>query len=243
MDRHEKLNALRARIAAVETIGGNRRPKGGARLGIAAIERCLPDGRLAAGGLHGLAGTAAYSFAAFLLRQLAGPALWCRRIGGRSVLYPPGFLDHGIDPAGLTLVGCRNPAELLQSAEEALRCPALGAVVLEAGKPLDLTTSRRLQLASQAGGTSGFLILGPATARGGPLALLTAWEVEAALPPGGTPGETVSRFTWRLRLVRCRNGRGGIWTVTWNVETNCLNLVSLAGDGPAESAVGQRLAG
>jgi hypothetical protein len=87
------------------------------------------------------------------------------------------------------------------------------------------------------------LILGPTTARGGPLSLLTAWEVEAAPPPGGTPGETVSRFTWQLRLVRCRNGRSGIWTVTWNVETNCLNLVSLASDGSAEPTTGQRLAG
>lgn len=240
MDRKDRLEALRTHLAAA---GSMVVPKASLRAGIAtgleAIDERLPRGRLAAGTIHGIAGKSAYGFVAFLLNRLGGPVLWCRHESELSQLYPVGLFDHGIDPSALILVDCPGRKELLRSAEEGLRCPPLAAVIAETGRGIDLTASRRLQLAAQAGGATGFLLFMDGIDMQGPVSLSTAWDIE----PAPAVGSAAGIVAWHVRLNRCRNGRSGEWMVSWNGQTHRLDLVPPAVDRPADSPPRQRLAG
>jgi protein ImuA len=228
----DRLAALRAEIALVGGTTGTAPLKAGVMTGLAALDARLPAGGLQAGGIHAVTGSAAHGFVTFLLARRGGAILWCRRPGTLDGLYPPGLFDHGIDPAKVILAEARDQAELLETAEEGLRCASLAAVVAEPPKALDLTASRRLQLAAQAGGVLGLLILPSgsrseaARSEAGRVSLLTAWEAEPAA----------------TTLTRCRGGRPGSWTVQWNGQTHRLHLAAAAGDGPAVAAQGRRLA-
>ena len=102
--------------------------------------------------------------------------------------------------------------------EEALRCPAVtGAVlVLPPGQAagddrLDLTATRRLQLAAEAGGALG-LLLRPDAAGIAPSASTTRWRIG---PHPAAPGAGLDQPCWQLELLRAKAGRpGGPWIVT-----------------------------
>jgi protein ImuA len=129
--------------------------------------------------------------------------------------------------------------------EEALREPAVGAVVAEIGT-VDLTASRRLQLAAEAGGAGAFLLR--SQAGGAPTASVTRWRVTAS--GSGEVDEEVSRLAarsnggvppvgaarWRLELLRCRGGRPAAWTVEWCHATGDLALAAPLPDRPAVPA-------
>jgi protein ImuA len=106
--------------------------------------------------------------------------------------------------------------------EEALRCPALGAAVLMAGsgQGLDLTATRRLHLAAEAGGVFGLLLRPDGAA--GASAARTRWHI-APLASDAAP-------RWRLTLLRQRGGApAGPWNVAFNPATNTLHLEASGG--------------
>ena len=106
-------------------------------------------------------------FAALLaLRAAAGkPIAWVRQDYAdveAGALHAPGLAELGLDPDRLILVRARNAADVLRAGAEAVRCPALGAVLMEPwGEPrvLDLTATRRLSLAAAGSGVT--LLLDP----------------------------------------------------------------------------------
>lgn len=177
-------------------------------------------------------------FAALLVRLLGGEALWLveeaawRQAGA---LYPAGLTAIGLDPARLIVGILPDAAAVLRAAVDGLRCPALGAVVIElAGDPraLDLTASRRLALAAETHGVTAILLrLG---GRAVPNAAQTRWRVAAA-PSVPLPANAPGHSAWDLELLRQR-GRpdGGRWRVEWNREQGRLCNWN-AGDGPALS--------
>jgi len=129
-------------------------------------------GGLARGRVHEVFGAGGEEGAAtglaLLWAQLAGgnaPLLWLRsdgaaRIGGLP--YGPGLAALGLDPARLLLGAMPDDAMLLRAAVDALRCPALGGLVMELrGRAplLDLTASRRLALAAEASGVTALLLV------------------------------------------------------------------------------------
>jgi protein ImuA len=202
--------------------------------GAAEIDRALPWGGLPAG-LHEIAAAAGDAAgAAFVTgligrRGLKGPILWCRTRrtaldGGNP--YGPGIAGLGIAPDRLILVEAARPADLLWTMEEGARVKGLAAVVAEGAAP-DLTASRRLQLAAEAGGGLVFLLQsGRQTA---PSTALSRWFVSSApsLPDAGGPG----RPSWRLELWRCRGGgRPGAWMVEWDDATLSLSMVPAFSD-------------
>lgn len=251
MPERADLPALRARIAAIPA-GAARAPRrpsptesrlrptegrDALALGLAPMDACLPGGGLAPAAVHAVSGSGAFGFLALLLGRLSGGIIWCRQAGARAALYPHGLRRHGLNPETLIAIEGQSSAELLACAEEALRSGAAGAVVAELPAPIGLTASRRLQLAAQAGGAMGFLLLGDGAARRGALSAATVWQAEAA------PSPIISRLRWRVTLARCRNGRTGTWTVEWNAETDRLAVVPEAGDGKARPAARQQVAG
>lgn len=214
------LAGLRDRIRRIEGIGG----VGGRvlSLGVPELDGALPDGGLPLGCLHEVAGHelageapgAATAFAAALLARLtgregaAGPAVWIVR--GRD-LHAPGLAAYGLLPDRLIAVRAARDADALWAMEEALRCRRLSAVLGEVGT-LDLTASRRLQLAAEAGGVTGVL-LRTGRAASGASAAVTRWRIVAAPSVPDEPGVGAAR--WRAELLRCRGGRPGSWLLEW----------------------------
>ncbi|MGE0724045.1 MAG: ImuA family protein, partial [Alphaproteobacteria bacterium] len=213
--------ALRARLRGMGTGIGP-----GVPLGAPAIDRML-TGSLARRGIHEVAAEgeadvgAATGFLLALLGRLAPrrPVLWCRAADpAAGVPYAPGFAGAGIDPDRLLLLVARRPVEALWAAEEGLRAGRI-AVVAELDA-LDLTASRRLQLAAEAGGGPG-LVLRRRADRRMPSAALTRWRVAAA--PGAADGAGgVGRPRWRVALTRSRGGGEGEWVVEWDDATDHL---------------------
>jgi protein ImuA len=224
------LKELRARIAAVGR-GGMRRPAAKVLpLGAPEIDGVLPGGGLPLACIHEVVGAdggaAALGFVLALLRRFGAasrplPVLWCLP---RSELYGPGLAAFGFDPRRLVLARVRGKAELLWAMEEGLRSPALAAVVAETG-PIGAKAQRRLQLAAETGGVTGFLLREAWGGKEGAF-LATSWRLAGA--PGGENGAV----RWRAELVRCRGGNTGSWLMEWNHETGDLAVAAAAFDRP-----------
>jgi protein ImuA len=233
----EKLARLRARIARVERGGGMA--QAACPLGEPAIDGALPWGGLPRGALHEISGAAerdlaAQSFAAVLLGLLARdaggnrPVLWVAPDEGPYAPALPGF---GLDPAQVTVVRARRPADALWALEEGLRCPVLAAVLAEGAEP-DFAQSRRLQLAASETGVTA-LLLQPARDPLPASAAVTRWRIAAApsAPEGDdseTVGDTVGPARWRVDLLRARGGLPRHWLTEWNHETPSLETNRLA---------------
>ncbi|MBI1205781.1 MAG: hypothetical protein GC191_00675 [Azospirillum sp.] len=231
------LDELRGRIRRLEGSGGGHGQ--GLALGIAAIDRVLPDGGLAQGRLHEVSpatpddADAAAAFAALVLARLIccrSQAVWVSR---RHDLYGPGLAGLGVSAEHLVMVRARRDTEVLWVMEEALRCRGLGVVLGEVDT-LALVASRRLQLAAESGGVTG-LLLRPAAQRPAASTAVTRWRI-AALPSRPRPGEPgVGAARWRVELTRCRGGQPCTWILSadsdWGVaeEDSCeVETVSLS---------------
>ncbi|WP_176596251.1 MULTISPECIES: ImuA family protein [Sphingobium] len=234
------LAALRRHIASLEGVPAAQ-SHARVETGHAPLDHAL-DGGLARGRVHEFfAATeeaAAGAGLALILGRLAAgeaPLLWLRTLAaGRAggMLYGPGLAALGIDPERLVIGLMADDGTLLRAAVDALRCPALGALVVElrgAAPLLDLTASRRLALAAEASGVTAFMLrIGGDPA---PSAADTRWRVAAApsLPvPGNGPG--MSAFD--LSLLRRRAGRDGLaWRLVWD---NGRGMFEESGDGRDE---------
>jgi protein ImuA len=115
---------------------------------------------------------------------------------------------------------------LLGALEESLRCRGLAAVVGES-EAVDLTQSRRLQLAAEAGGVTGIL-LRRSPAREASVAV-TRWQVWSATTLGDRP-------RWRLSLIRCRGGRTGDWVLEGSHATGGFAVAAALVHRPAAPA-------
>jgi protein ImuA len=204
--------------------------------GAAEIDAALPWGGLARG-LHEIAAPvgdpAKVAFAASLAGRRSGdggrPILWCRlrrisRAGGDP--YGPGIATLGLSPDTLILVEAAKPADLLWAMEEGAKTRGLAAVVGEGVTP-DLTASRRLQLAAEAG--DGLVLLLPSGRQAAPSTALTRWFLRSlpSVPEAGGPGKP----RWGLELWRCRGGgRPGDWIVEWDDAALSLSVVSQLAD-------------
>jgi protein ImuA len=211
------LAFLRERIRRIEGVGeAAGHPV--LPLGMAAVDRVLPEGGLPLAGVHEVLGRgdgAATGFCAALLGRLwaldSRPALWLER---GEELYMPGLVRFGLPPGSLLRVtGIVRDADMLWAVEEALRCGALSAVVGEP-RAADFAASRRLQLAAEAGGVT-CLLLGEA-GRGGAATALSRWRVTAM--PSVSDGTGVGQPCWRVELLRCRGGRPAAWTAVWGAQ-------------------------
>jgi protein ImuA len=103
------LDALRERIQRLE--GGMTRQKSVLPFGVAAIDAHLPEGGLALGALHEVAGggngaidgAAAALFAAGIAARTKGPVLWCLALQDLSA---PAIAQAGLAPDRVIL--CRS---------------------------------------------------------------------------------------------------------------------------------------
>jgi protein ImuA len=148
------------------------------------------------------------------------PILWCLKHAPSAANglplgepYGPGLAAFGLDPDALILAQGRRDIDILWAMEEGLREPVLAAVVGEVAA-LDLTASRRLQLAAEAHGVTAILLRPNAP---GATAAETRWRLTTApsiLDDDDQPG--VGTPCWRVELLRCRGGRPHDWLLAWH---------------------------
>ena len=144
------IEALRERIRRLEGAAARRRLE--LPFGLKAIDRHLPEGGLALGALHEVAGgghgaingAAAALFTAGVAARTRGKVLWCVM---RPDLFAPALAQAGLVPDRVIYVEAGDEKSVLICFEEGLRHGGLGAVVAEVAR-LSMTASRRLQLAA-----------------------------------------------------------------------------------------------
>lgn len=228
--RPAELETLRARIRALEH--ANRPPTAVLPFGVEALDAALPDGGLALGALHEVAGggdgavdgATAALFAAGIAARTSGQVLWCVT---RPDLFAPALSQAGLGPDRVLYVEAGDEPSLLACFEEGLRHGGLGAVVAETAR-LSMTASRRLQLAAEASGVMGLAIRRwrrPADAAefGQPTAAVSRWRVSPA-PSSPLPVPGVGRPRWFVELLRCRGAEAADFTLEACDETGRLAL-------------------
>lgn len=256
---------LRAQIAGLEavhpSIDGDPKAARAVTLGAVRLDAALPDGGLKSGALHEVRAAdyrgmgAGLGFAAALVTRCAearpdAPVLWCE--GGHTPfdvghLYGPGLAAFGFAPERLIVVSPARAVDLLWTMEEALRLGAFAAVVGEIDgrvAQLDLTATRRLQLAAEESGTPAFLLTGHVAASAS--AAVTRWCVASA-PSQMDEAEAagfsalVGRPRWQVRLERCRGALTGALEAAWCVEWDARQRIFC--DVPPAREAGDRDAG
>jgi protein ImuA len=254
--RARRLAALAAKVAALET--GGRAACGVLPFGEAPLDGCLPGGGLPLGRWHELTAAglevetsaAPAAFAALIAAPLArrGEAVWVLR---RDDLWAPGLAGLGFPPERLIQVCARDEAEALAVMEDALSTVGVAAVFGEV-ETVGLTAGRRLQLACETRGATGFVLKrrpfgGGARRESAGSAAATRWRIAPAPsePAAGELGLGAPRF--RVELERCRGGRAGAWILeayeaySWEAGdvAHPLRLVAELGDrelAPAQPA-------
>jgi protein ImuA len=206
------FDQLRARIARIEA--GSRVRRGVLPFGVAAMDARLPDGGLALGALHEVAGgadgavdgAAAALFTAGIVARTDGMVLWCVT---RPDLFAPALSQAGLEPDRVIHVEAGDDQTVLARGEAGRRHGGLGGVVAEVAR-LSMTASRRLQLAAETSGTIGIALrrwrrATEAADFGQPTASVTRWRV-TALPSTRLPVPGIGRARWLVELLRNRAG-------------------------------------
>jgi protein ImuA len=176
--------------------------------------------------VHEVEGHGRYVFALFQAVRSGGAIIWVM----------PSYAPHtptlrGLpDGVGVRLCIMRPKSEedLLWTVEEALRTKGVSLVIAEPDKPLSLLAGRRLQLAAEAGRTTGLMLLKLGQ---GSNAAETRWLCR----PAAAQQRDLTLHEWILN--KNKRGTFGNWTVDWNGKTRSLHLVSAAGQrcGAAET--------
>jgi protein ImuA len=235
------LAELRALIAPLEWTDSAGFAGSHIGFGTPDIDNALPGGGLARGAIHEVAGSgaqlehggAAGRFVGGIVGRLNGPVLW---VMARREPRARALAGVGLDPGRLILVVTRDRDTVLAAFEEGLRHRGLAAVVAEIETALSLTDTRRLQLAAEASGVTGF-----AFRRGRkineavlsePISAVTRWRV-TALPREqtitGSPRR--ARRRWQLDLVRVRGGKSSSWIVEACDAQGRIGLAAKLADG------------
>lgn len=177
--------------------------------------------------VHEAEGRGRRAFALFQAVRHPGPLVWIApaHIPELPMLrgLPRGVGErlHVFRPVGET--------DLLWCIEEALRAAPISLVVAEPEKPLSLTAGRRLQLAAEAGRTTGLMLI---RADAGSNATETRWNCE----PQASAVADSTLHQWSL--IKNKQGTLGSWTLNWNGTSAAVDMVSAARERhePADTA-------
>ena len=214
-------------------------------LALAAVDAALKGG-LSPCGLHEVAAAdhratpAAFGFllalaASFLSR--AGTLVWVMEKKERwnfGMPYGPGLMALGLDPGAFVFVRGESTKDALWAMEEALRVGGVDAAIGARPRAMDLTASRRLQLAAENAGAPILLFRAHDDANAS--VAVTRWRV-APMPASCDRFGFLERPRWHVSLERARGGRNGAWDMEWDRDALSLRLASGLGDRTARQAV------
>ena len=192
---------------------------------------------LTKGRVHEAEGPGRRAFAVFQTLRHPGAVLWVL-----PAHEPQRPMLRGL-PAGLSerllLLTPKTETDLLWCVEEALRAAPVALVIAEPQQLLSLTAGRRLQLAAEAGQTTGLMLIREGQ---GSSATETRWRCDPVAAPASVSAPATHSATdstlhhWSLN----KNKRGtiGHWVLNWHGASAAFDLVSETGERrqPAEPA-------
>lgn len=145
--------------------------------------------------------------------KLAKEGSLCIWVAGGHKIFPAGLKHFGLEPDRIVFISTTRPKEALWIIEEALKCEALTAVIGEV-RELSFTDSRRLQLAVENSGVTGFIHRYCPKAENA-VACTTRWKITALPSTAGEGLPGVGHSTWYVELLKVRNGKLHSWQVSW----------------------------
>ncbi|AQZ53417.1 ImuA family protein [Martelella mediterranea] len=167
------------------------------------------------GRVHDASGPGAPFFAAALAGMTGGTVLWIKPAWFAEEINPVAFSAF-FDPRDIILARTADQTETLAAAEEGLRSGAVGLVVMEVDKPVELTPGRRLQLAAESGRSIG-LSLHPEGA--GNQAATTRWLCK---PLFSASDSTLQEWS----IIKNKAGTNNSWAVRWDETARRIHMVS-----------------
>lgn len=188
-------------------------------MGIGDVVTAFPNGVFPTRGIHEFISStpeqsaASDGFISGLLAVLMKSGTCCVWISTSRKLFPASLRTFNVDPERIIFMDVSKEQDVLWIMEEALKCDGIAAVVAEI-HTINLTESRRLQLAVEKNGVTGFILRkderkavnNMATAR---------WKItplpsysEEKMPGIGFP-------KWNVELLKVRNGNPGSWELCW----------------------------
>lgn len=143
------------------------------------------------------------------LMKNSGPCIW---ISPDQILFPPAFSSFNLEPDRILFINAKKEKDICWAMEACLQTDGLAAVVCEL-PDLNFTISRRLQLAVEKSGVTGFVLRSSKNLH--PTACVSRWQITPMtshcldrLPGVGVP-------SWRVELSKIRGGRPGSWQLVW----------------------------
>lgn len=168
---------------------------------------------------HEVTGAGAITFAAITCGLGAKPAMWIHEDWQHEALNPVALAEF-CDPKKLLIARASKQIDVLAVAEESLRSGAVSTVVAELTQPINLTAGRRLQLAAEAGKSTGVFIISDGA---GSNATQTRWHCAPIFD------ETDSTLMmWKL--IKNKAGTLTNWKVRWDEQARRVIVVSTAGE-------------
>lgn len=168
---------------------------------------------------HEVCGASALFFAFSLAGRLGGTTIWVRESWRSEQINPSGFAQY-FDPQNLLVAQARNQTDVLAVGEESLRGKSVSLVVMELDQDISLTQGRRLQLAAQAGNTTGLCIIPDGM---GSNAAQTRWRCSPIFDEtGGVADSTLQNWS----IIKNKSGTLTAWNVNWDAKTRRINVVS-----------------
>jgi protein ImuA len=188
-------------------------------IGLGGIESAFPNGVFPKKAIHEFLtlfpehAAASDGFIAGLLATLMEDGAACVWISTSRKLFPASLRAFNVEPEHIIFMDVTKEKDVLWIMEEALKCKGLAAVVAEINS-LSLIESRRLQLAVEESGVTGFILR--KDARKTISSVATArWQI-SPLPSNnedGMPGLGFPR--WQVELLKVRSGNPGSWVMEW----------------------------
>ena len=188
-------------------------------IGLGELENVFPNGVFPKKAIHEFItvlpehAAASDGFIGGLLSVLMKDGAACVWISTARKLFPVSLCLFNVEPERIIFMDVTKEKDVLWIMEEALKCEGLAAVVAELNE-LSLIESRRLQLAVEGSGVTGFILR--KDARKAVSTVATArWKISPvpSVTEDEMPGVGFPR--WKVELTKVRNGNPGSWIMEW----------------------------
>ncbi|MGA9650582.1 ImuA family protein [Pedobacter sp.] len=192
------------------------------RIGLGEIENSFPGGVFPKKAIHEFItiqpehSAASDGFIAGLLSVLMENGAACVWVSTTRHLFPASLSLFNVEPERIIFMDVQSEKDVLWITEEAIKCEGLAAVVAELNN-VSLIESRRLQLAVETSGVTGFILRKDGNKKASTVAT-ARWKVSPlpSVTQDGLPGIGFPR--WQVELLKVRNGNPGSFILEWAGE-------------------------
>ncbi|RZJ87328.1 MAG: Error-prone repair protein ImuA, partial [Chryseobacterium sp.] len=179
-------------------------------IGLGEMENLFPGGVFPKRAIHEFINiqpehlAASYGFIAGLLSLLMENGAACVWVSTSRHLFPASLSLFNVEAERIIFMDVQREKDVLWITEEALKCEGLVAVVSELND-VSLVESRRLQLAVETSGVTGFILRKDGNKKASTVAT-ARWKVSPlpSVNEEGLPGVGFPR--WQVELLKVRNG-------------------------------------